>query len=225
MIAKARTDKSRRAKPRSTKCHLLALPAELRNRIYEYTMFKDHYPDVVVSRKGIARFMRPGSLIFTCRQIMHEALVVYFQVNTFELRYGFIPYVETAEAEADIRLIHRWLEKYFSSVKTIRIHNEWYALRIDFMGSLEEYSLQIVEIDPWRTAYDAPTIDYVAINVQQALHCLAELALDEPDGGKEAVLSMDDLMVLVDELANAKSRMGMGLYFQAWLIPHAAFGA
>lgn len=68
-------------RPRQRKgCHLLKLPGELRNRIYE----------LVIVEKGRLKITAKGpgqpALLRTCRQIRREAGTIYYGSNDFSLR-------------------------------------------------------------------------------------------------------------------------------------------
>ncbi|KAK4610101.1 hypothetical protein CLAFUW4_13743 [Fulvia fulva] len=71
----------------STRCHLLELPAELRNQIYELVLtgtlryrLRRGY-----SRRSVVSFLAPA-LLCTCKAIYQEALGIYYSAATFELR-------------------------------------------------------------------------------------------------------------------------------------------
>ncbi|KAK3678000.1 translation initiation factor eIF-2B subunit alpha [Recurvomyces mirabilis] len=66
--------------PVFAKSRLLALPAELRQQIYEYSLVQS---DEIVVRLAIRRYWRPPALLQTCREIRHEATPTYYADNTF----------------------------------------------------------------------------------------------------------------------------------------------
>lgn len=81
-------------------CRLLHLPAELRERIYEYVVTEpnalDTYSGRVKDKKKKKQGKRPPlfrhrnwtpSLAAACRQLRDEVLPVYFSCNTFAFRY------------------------------------------------------------------------------------------------------------------------------------------
>lgn len=67
--------------PQDGHCPLLALPAELRNRIYEFAIVESTPIDMVM-RKRTGSDAQPG-LTRTCRQIRQETLQMFFQDNVF----------------------------------------------------------------------------------------------------------------------------------------------
>lgn len=65
------------------------LPAELRNRIYEFT-FHDTTVKVHERRKHHGqlhrkKYQQSCGIIFVCRQIRHEALPILYDASTFDL--------------------------------------------------------------------------------------------------------------------------------------------
>lgn len=61
-------------------CRLFALPAELRNKIYGYVVYKPDGVQVYFSKGHVTGDLKPA-LSSTCRQIRDEATAVYYEVN------------------------------------------------------------------------------------------------------------------------------------------------
>ncbi|KAF7196146.1 hypothetical protein HII31_02547 [Pseudocercospora fuligena] len=61
-------------------CHLLGLPAELRNYIYRLVMLEQDYIDITPRS-----YARPA-LLDTCRQTRSEGLKIYYYENKFEIK-------------------------------------------------------------------------------------------------------------------------------------------
>ena len=77
----AATRPKRFRRPRQRKrCHLLNLPGELRNRIYEFAVVQES--ELTITAKG------PGqpALLSTCRKIRREAGTLYYGKNVFSLK-------------------------------------------------------------------------------------------------------------------------------------------
>jgi hypothetical protein len=72
----ARTAKNLKA------CHLLRLPAELRNKIYEYVIGQYPQPTTLRSLNKKISPRGPG-LAFTCRQIRRELLSIFYAESHF----------------------------------------------------------------------------------------------------------------------------------------------
>lgn len=77
------------AKPR---CHLLELPPELRNRIYELVVVRDEpVKTVIISdfqhRACFARLQQPR-ITATCQQIRQESLSIFYTCNSFRFSIG-----------------------------------------------------------------------------------------------------------------------------------------
>lgn len=79
------------------KCQLLALPAELRNRIYQFALIDENAISVVDIRIIMSWYRKqlapkvipipePG-LLWTCRQISVEAMQIYYSNNLFTSDY------------------------------------------------------------------------------------------------------------------------------------------
>lgn len=60
-------------------CHLLELPAELRNRIYRLVLHRNKH--IQVATTGYER----EDMLSTCRQIRQEAIKIYYYENTFRV--------------------------------------------------------------------------------------------------------------------------------------------
>lgn len=71
----------------STRCALLELPAELRNKIYEYALVEQWC--IEIDRQN---HLQPG-LLRTCHQIRAEAIEMFYSENQFQLRVYFPPEV------------------------------------------------------------------------------------------------------------------------------------
>jgi hypothetical protein len=63
----------------SSRCHLLALPGELRNWIYRLAVVSDH--SIEVGLKGYAR----SGLLATSREIRAETLQIFYYENQFDI--------------------------------------------------------------------------------------------------------------------------------------------
>ena len=70
--------------PSSVECRLLALPAELRNRIYQFTVVYKDAGSILINSNV---FPEPG-LILTCKKLREEALPIYYLDNTFTVDVG-----------------------------------------------------------------------------------------------------------------------------------------
>ncbi|KAK5688517.1 hypothetical protein LTS10_000495 [Elasticomyces elasticus] len=82
-----------------TVCHLLALPAELRERIYQLLVVSAHPITIHIPMKGPASndcTIPEPELLFVNRQIRFEVLSVYYGNNTFQ---SFYPQPMTAWLE------------------------------------------------------------------------------------------------------------------------------
>lgn len=55
---------------------LLALPAELRNKIYHFSLVDED--EIFITSE-----LKPPSLLSTCRQVRNEALQIYYFANSF----------------------------------------------------------------------------------------------------------------------------------------------
>jgi hypothetical protein len=71
------TADGRRSQP--DECHLFAIPAELRNRIYRYAMIQDG--DLTVTPRGPSE----PALLRTCYVVRDEACSIYYGENQFLL--------------------------------------------------------------------------------------------------------------------------------------------
>lgn len=85
---------------------LFKLPAELRNRIYEYALTDDKQPLVVVHTwlsvsNGYGLCMQPA-LVRTCRAIRNEALSIFYSSNEFTASF---------EMQYSERVMRAWLER------------------------------------------------------------------------------------------------------------------
>lgn len=73
---------------------LLSLPAELRNRIYEYALTVESLDgEVSIRKRAPAESSRPSALALlqTCRQIYREARGVFYHENALHLRHCDLP--------------------------------------------------------------------------------------------------------------------------------------
>lgn len=69
-------------KPRASPL-ILDLPAELRNRVYEYVLVDPDSEPLLVTRRG---HTLPG-ILRTCRQPREEGTKIYFDLNSFQLTF------------------------------------------------------------------------------------------------------------------------------------------
>lgn len=90
------------ADQRAIECRLLALPAELRNRIYRHALVKDH---LISIQKHVELPLPPG-LLQVNRQIRAEAYQIYYLENNF----GF------TIRDYDASTLIRWC-KVFTSIE------------------------------------------------------------------------------------------------------------
>lgn len=80
----------------SVRSPFLRLPAELRNKIYQYA-FQNNTVLVVPERSDEhqlehRRELRgPMALWICCRQVYHEAMPLYMSLSTFDLEYCTVP--------------------------------------------------------------------------------------------------------------------------------------
>lgn len=125
--------------PPSGKCLLLALPAELRIRIYEFVVCKEH--SVGIYRLGIPPFYRPDALIYTCRLVYDEAVATYLRVNTFTFYFLHVP----ADSSIEKATMHfGWLSKHIKAMQHIRICCRMdHKFLINFNARKTEYTLQL----------------------------------------------------------------------------------
>ena len=57
------------------------LPAELRNRIYEFVLLQEDDEAIEIGSTGVPE----PSLLLTCKQIRKEGLPIYYEENTFDI--------------------------------------------------------------------------------------------------------------------------------------------
>ncbi|KAK4496543.1 hypothetical protein PRZ48_012523 [Zasmidium cellare] len=62
-------------------CRLLALPGELKNRIYRLVLVQPEDTPIIITSTG---YHRGGGLLQTCEQVRREALKIFFYENEFE---------------------------------------------------------------------------------------------------------------------------------------------
>lgn len=90
-----------------TRCHLLSLPAELRNRIYEFALIRGDPIDMATwalppQGEFYRKYCRYGDwsmecfasepcLPFSCKQVRSEGLPIYFGSNTFDYTVDHAP--------------------------------------------------------------------------------------------------------------------------------------
>lgn len=121
-------------------CQLLSLPAELRNRIYEYvTASSTHakprfFIEISGGRIRVVRGL--PKLLQTCHQVRKEALAIWLESNIFT----FLFYEATLE-----RIRFGWFTEYIGDLKRIEIRpliasSKHYSLEI--RGDLNDYTLE-----------------------------------------------------------------------------------
>lgn len=114
---------------RRQRCYLLEMPAEIRNRIFEYAVTTSHavntYSGTVKDKKKKAgkrptlfRHMNwTPELAATCKQIRDEVLPIYFSLNTFAFRWDLGHYgserkdCQVRSFEKQIGVDIRWIRK------------------------------------------------------------------------------------------------------------------
>ena len=65
-----------------TQCRLLALPPEIRNRIYDYTLYVATTDGkVTIDKRSSAKAYSVLSLLQTCRQVNQEAEGMFYRIN------------------------------------------------------------------------------------------------------------------------------------------------
>lgn len=127
--------------PPPTKCLLLTLPAELRIRIYEYAMPTCPNSIIFIRKNGIQQKYKPGSLIFTCRQIKDEALAVFFKINTFEFSPHWLQVPLKTPCD---RICRGLIGRNLFATKTIEIATDIHrTLRIDLSHGLENRKFSV----------------------------------------------------------------------------------
>lgn len=149
------TKRPKNAAP-STSSKLLELPAELRNRIFEYALVGDEPVKVGVQRyssRGRSRgclTMLPG-LINTSKQLRHETQLLSFKESNFEIT----PEVLKERSAAPLlllRTMHRNMGLELSSVRVCqkikkRCHGELFQLKARFTLSMSAGVLTISDQD------------------------------------------------------------------------------
>lgn len=73
------------SQPVGDRCFLFEISAELRNRIYKYTLIASDEDDPIVITRDT--FEQPG-LLRSCHQIRGEASKIYYQRNSFDFDIG-----------------------------------------------------------------------------------------------------------------------------------------
>ncbi|KAK4613692.1 hypothetical protein CLAFUW4_09170 [Fulvia fulva] len=100
------------ATSQNSKCHLLELPAELRNRIYRYSLLEDRQSGIDIYPQTFAQ----PPLIRTCNQIRAEASSIYYSENTF--------YVDAPDFD------HRLLAAFYTQIQYVLKHGVYIGARI-----------------------------------------------------------------------------------------------
>lgn len=106
-----------------SKSHLLALPAELRNKIYEHALIdpqcvRRHFTHLA---DPMAKSCPGPALLQTCRQIRAEATELYYSNNTFIIKAWHAPQMECEPVlEAWLRAIGPETRKF---IKVVRVEH------------------------------------------------------------------------------------------------------
>lgn len=160
-----------KAAAKKSECAFLALPAELRNRIYEFALIKDDPIEVVLWRP--CSNGAPPALTQTSRQIRSESLPIFYGLNTFRLDaedwFNRAIAKDTASTLSNIQLI-RDMEIIVCD------HGNYYRLRLN--DTFDDYSLGMVHRQGWSTLEDLPKC-----LVRPQRHAEAKAVLDLHMGG------------------------------------------
>lgn len=173
-MVQIRSIRAKTHSPPTGKCLLLALPPELRIRIYEYVMPKSSDPVVMIRKGGVLSRNRPGALIWACRQLQSEALAVYFKMNEVKLYYA---YTECPLPKAAYNICLGWIGQNFGAVKSLRIVSGPRAsyrlnLYFDLTSGLQKYALQTEAQDQWQLPQAAQFAKEIRSEVRQYLNGL-----------------------------------------------------
>ena len=97
------TDTATFQRPNSS---LLSLPAELRNRIYSFTLISTKSIKIRTHSDAAdgPKHVEPG-LLRTCRQVREECLKMYYQFNTFSLKCQVIVVPDLKELESKLHMM------------------------------------------------------------------------------------------------------------------------
>ena len=182
-----------------TKPHLLKIPLELRNRIYESTVISNKRIDISAPWNK----EQPG-LLRTCRQVRNEALGIYYNDNNFSFTvHGYrgmeaIPAYELAKKQqshakrgrfiielcencrmVDMRNLNQWLKAYHADSSILALRQDKRSEESD-ARTLARRTFGVVQAMrkvPWRHVEELLAAFYRAIDTFQDE--------DAEDGSKE----------------------------------------
>ena len=119
--------------------HLLSIPHELRNRIYNEVLVSDNA--IVISKRARTPYYQPA-LLRTCRQIRSEAISLFYSLNQFPA---------TLESYDGCTLIpfYQMLLRYRAETA-----DDNYSIYID----AERDQIHVPDLDAWLKAYHADPV-------------------------------------------------------------------